>query len=73
MKKTTLREILQKDIDRAFSLKLVAFTDYERSWSILTIPELEANFSPATGHYAPRDVEFHREFLDLPLYLPEDA
>lgn len=75
MKKTTLREVLRKDIDQAFSMKLVAFNDYERSWSVLTILELASNFGRHNGHYAPVEIcgELFKALLDLPLYLPDDA
>jgi hypothetical protein len=73
MKKTTLREVLRKDIDQAFSMKLVAFNDYERSWSVLTVPELASNFGRHNGHYAPTEIcgNLFKELLDLPLYLPD--
>ena len=75
MKKTTLREVMSNDIDKAFSMKFVLFTNYDRNWSVLTIPELASNFGPHNGHYAPKEIcgNLFKALLDLPLYLPDDA
>lgn len=75
MKKTTLREVLREDVDQAFSTSFLLFNDYERSWSVLTVPELASNFGRHNGHYAPVEIcgELFKALLDLPLYLPDDA
>jgi len=75
MKKTTLREVMSKDIDEAFSARFLLFTDYERNWSVLTVPELASNFGRHNGHYAPTEIcgNLFKALLDLPLYLTDDA
>lgn len=75
MKKTSLRNLLREDIDKAFSIKFVVFTNYERSLSVLTLPELAFNFGRHNGHYAPTEIcgNLFKELLDIPLYLPDDV
>ncbi len=74
MRETTLRELLERGlIDQAFELQLICFHNPDRDASLLTVPELQGNFGPHNGNYAPsRLTGLHRVFLDLPLFLPEE-
>lgn len=74
MRKTSLRELFERGlIDQAFGLQLICFHNWDREACLLTVPELQGNFGPHNGNYAPsRLTGLHRVFLDLPLFLPEE-
>jgi len=70
MKTTTLRQLIKEDVDRAFSLNLYCFCNYEHSPNLVTTAEFIKNFKNSNGYYGPYRCEgINKEFLDLPLYL----
>ena len=73
LKTTTLRQLIIEDIDKAFSLDLCYFCNYDRVPNLVTTKQLAPKFNKSNGHYGPYEmISISKGFIDFPLYLGEE-
>jgi len=71
-KTTTLCQLIEKDIDLAFSLKLYIFCDYHHNDIFITTKDFLSKFKRSNGYYGPYEVNgINKEKFDILLYLGE--